>query len=763
LVIVDDIKTAAGLLEAGIYVDGRRHCVFFKSQLPLSDNTAEALLLLALPAAMCCGQTLKINSPVSAQLIRQLPAIQDIYQEWEPKLQKVEVIAAVRERSISQSLPSSGREAISFTAGVDSFYSALKSDHAALMFVHGLDIPLDNLGLRQRVSEKLGWVASELNRPLLEMETNLRAFSDRYLKWQLAYGGALAACALLLSRQLDTFCIAAGQSQKPFHADGAHPLLNALFSTEDVTVKTVGCETSRIDKVKAIANHPVVQGALRVCWENRGDAYNCGVCEKCLRTMASLEIFSAYDSNTSFDMPLDYGRLSRAVSMHQSTQMFIEENLLAARANNCNADLISSLEKSLNPRRVWLFRLLHNKIPRIIYDRCYRLLHGSTPGRSGMLNKPKKIDPDIRHLRSRYDVATPRPGLLEWLSIPVTWMGRWLDVLLLEKRKWEKLPWKHRFRSWRHGFSSFSYRLYELDKNTPQDYVPDVAHMRFGYGLNGRYTDAIFSKVVFSRILTSLGVPQPAVLGVLLRGRFYPEQGDSSETLIGLRCLLENGQKLVLRPSFGGGGTGIFFLQQIDGGILVNGLPADKLTFESLIRPLHDYLVTAFVIQAEYAGEIAPESTNTLRILTLWDVEKDKPFIAASCHRFGRSGSGPLDNFHAGAGGLSVPIDPNTGVLGLAVIREAGEIKRLSHHPDTGKAIDGVSVPGWNKTIDELLSMAARLPYAPCIGWDLVQQERAWVCLEGNPFPGYHVWQVHAPILKCARARRFYQEFGMLK
>jgi hypothetical protein len=192
-------------------------------------------------------------------------------------------------------------------------------------------------------------------------------------------------------------------------------------------------------------------------------------------------------------------------------------------------------------------------------------------------------------------------------------------------------------------------------------------------------------------------------------------------------------------------------------------LSADRKTLETLVRPLHDYLVTEFVIQAGYAAEIAPGSTNTLRILTLWDVESNQPFVAASCHRFGRESSGPLDNFHAGAGGLSVPVDLDTGELGLAVIRVDGKIKRVSHHPDTGKAIEGVLVPDWKQTVDELLALAARLPFAPCVGWDLVKMDKGWVCLEGNPFPGYHVWQVHGGVLTDNRARRFYKEFGMLK
>lgn len=379
-----------------------------------------------------------------------------------------------------------------------------------------------------------------------------------------------------------------------------------------------------------------------------------------------------------------------------------------------------------------------------------------------MLNRPQEVGEDLRRLRERHFIATPRAGLLEWLTSPLTWLGKWIDVLLVEKRHWVSLPWKRRLRAWRHGFSSFSWLLYELDDKSPGEYLPDVSSCRFGARLNGRYTDAVFSKVVFSRILRSLHAPQPEVLGILFRGRFYPETGPHCDLLAGIRGLLEQGMKVVLRPSYGGGGTGILFLKQDSGGLRVNSVPVDEATFTQLVQPLHDYLVTRYVEQAAYAAEIFPGSTNTLRILTLWDCERNAPFIASACHRFGRASAGPLDNFHAGAGGLSVPIDIASGRLGKAVSREDWVIRRLSHHPDTGRAIEDVLVPGWRETMDELLAIAARLPYTPCIGWDLVKQAEGWTCLEGNPEPGYHVWQVHEPLLRDPRALRFYREFGML-
>lgn len=308
-----------------------------------------------------------------------------------------------------------------------------------------------------------------------------------------------------------------------------------------------------------------------------------------------------------------------------------------------------------------------------------------------MLRFTQYVDPETRALREKYDIDVPRQGLLEWISQPISALGRWIDLLLIEKRKWENIPWKHRIRGWRHGFSSHSYHLYELDNKDPTEYLSDSTVMRFESVPNGRYNEAIFSKVVFARFLKSLDAPQPAVLGYLYRRRFYPESGADKDAIEGIRALLDDDRKLVFRPSYGGGGTGIMFIEFRAGEILVNAHPVDSTTFDKLLGGLHDYLVTEFVQQASYAREIFPDATNTLRILTLWDCEKNAPFVASACHRFGRTGSGPLDNFHAGAGGLSAPIDPLTGRIGPAAIREGDEIKRISKHPDTGRSIEGVT------------------------------------------------------------------------
>jgi len=233
--------------------------------------------------------------------------------------------------------------------------------------------------LRKAVSERLAWSAAQLGQPLLQMETNLREFSDHYLGWSLAYGGALAACALLLSRHINALEVSAGASWEFLHPDGTHPQLTPLFSTEDLAFQAQGLALNRIEKTEIIAGHPVVQRALRVCWENRGDEYNCGVCEKCLRTMAALEIFGVLQHYSTFTVPLDYGRLSRAMPASPNLTLFIAENLQAARARNASTDLIRCLENQLARAQSPLMRTLLRKPPRKFNNWYYRAFQRHAP------------------------------------------------------------------------------------------------------------------------------------------------------------------------------------------------------------------------------------------------------------------------------------------------------------------------------------------------------------------------------------------------
>lgn len=175
---------------------------------------------------------------------------------------------------------------------MDSFYSVLKhrAELTALVFVHGFDVPLSQAVLRARVAGSLQEAAVALGVPLIEVETDLRAFSDRYVQWDEFHGAALASVGHLLSTQFRRIYVPATTTYAALVPLGSHPLLDPLWSTEQIEFVHDGCEATRLEKLEKLAACEPARRWLRVCPKNDGGAYNCGRCEKCVRTMTALRV-----------------------------------------------------------------------------------------------------------------------------------------------------------------------------------------------------------------------------------------------------------------------------------------------------------------------------------------------------------------------------------------------------------------------------------------------------------------------------------------
>lgn len=323
------------------------------------------------------------------------------------------------------------------------------------------------------------------------------------------------------------------------------------------------------------------------------------------------------------------------------------------------------------------------------------------------------------------------------------------------------LPWRRRVAALRHGFTSMAAVLYRIGETDPTQYVPDLAFAWRSYKINGFFNPIAGNKLVLSQILAGYGIAHPRVLALVERGRLLAVDDRLTDDRVeALRRLLAESEPLVFRPHWSGGGEGVFFLAGGGGEWTINGRPATEPDVLELVSGLDRYVVTAFVRQAAYAREIFPDTTNTIRVLTLWD--EGRPFVAAAVHRFGTSRSYPLDNWHQGRGGLCAAIDVESATLGRSATLDARyRLEWRSRHPETGAAIEGVRIPRLHPALDEILRAARCLPGAPCIGWDAVITDDGVSILEANSTPGLYVWQVHAPLLADPRARRFFHEYGL--
>ena len=101
------------------------------------------------------------------------------------------------------------------------------------------------------------------------------------------------------------------------------PLVDPMWSCDEQSVRHFSARVDRQEKITTIIeNSPELLKELRVCWRNPGDTYNCGECEKCLRTQMGFLIGGGSDFATSFRKtiePKDLRRLklpSRSASQY---------------------------------------------------------------------------------------------------------------------------------------------------------------------------------------------------------------------------------------------------------------------------------------------------------------------------------------------------------------------------------------------------------------------------------------------------------------
>ncbi|WP_122090205.1 sugar-transfer associated ATP-grasp domain-containing protein [Halalkalicoccus subterraneus] len=341
-----------------------------------------------------------------------------------------------------------------------------------------------------------------------------------------------------------------------------------------------------------------------------------------------------------------------------------------------------------------------------------------------------------------------------------------------------------RLRLYRHGFRARAAHLYDFETYGFDDYLSDAARYVGAYYINGAWRDAVDNKLLCHLLLSEFDEHLPAVYGILKDGRLHPvdpmelprSDGGTVGRLIGrpdgppssvadgtgwfLDRLRSEG-RLVCKRFKGGSGKQVLVCAFDAGEYRVNAEPCSEEELRARIDGLEDYLVTEHVAQAAYVAAIYPGSVNTMRVLTMYDAVAGEAFVPIATHRFGTRRSGALDNFSRG--GLSVGVDRESGSLGSGVqYLPPAPPETFSSHPDTGAAIEGVEVPGWEAIESALVEIAERLSYIPYIGWDIVVTgEGEFSIIEANNNTSAAI-QIHEPLLCNDRARQFYLDHGVI-
>lgn len=191
------------------------------------------------------------------------------------------------------------------SGGVDSFYSILKHidcNYEQYKLTHLIYVALSNhckdlVSLKNDFYLKLKRIepiSKELQLPIICLFSNESDFEIKDVcEW-----GTYRLCGMILALQklISVYYISSGYSYADFsfkEKDCAHAELFHLtvLSNNDVQFLSFGGEVSRQQKVKIIKDNEVVKKYLYVC--NFDSEKNCGHCDKCMRTLASLNAYGS--------------------------------------------------------------------------------------------------------------------------------------------------------------------------------------------------------------------------------------------------------------------------------------------------------------------------------------------------------------------------------------------------------------------------------------------------------------------------------------
>ncbi|WP_269938286.1 hypothetical protein [Arthrobacter sp. HY1533] len=340
----DDSMSASAILhgldEGPIQID-------VSANVPLNGGSG-AWLPATLPMAMRHGMELRLAGPQDPIALENAAGVQSLLDSWYSNLRSIEIV------SVSDPVPERLQQrgvGSFFSGGADSFYSAIErsEDITHLIFVTGFDIDVDDEALSQKALDGARGAAKSLGKELVEVRTNIRHMSEGLLDWGTHYhGAALATVGLLLGDVLERVIIPASYHTSDLFPWGSHPELDSLWNSSSVTFEHHGESATRPEQVERISKSDAAMDHLRICWENPGGAFNCGQCEKCIRTMVNLRVVGSLERCRTLPDAIDIQRL-RSFRPEHGSAIFAKQNLEAMKTHGIE-------DKELTAALTWMVR-----------------------------------------------------------------------------------------------------------------------------------------------------------------------------------------------------------------------------------------------------------------------------------------------------------------------------------------------------------------------------------------------------------------------
>ena len=231
--------------------------------------------------------------------LNSLKKVKTIFQRWYPQFSHSSDIYA---KTVTHNKFGGDRYLLLFTGGIDSLTSFIRyrNRRPELVRVWGTDIPIYEDYLLRKDKERIISFATREGVDVNFIKTNVQLLFNYYSLYKdfkisdwwgsVSHGLTLLGLTapLTVLKKIKTVIIASTHTKDFKEPWGSHPLIDSNIRWADVRVVHDGYELSRHEKIRYyIVRHQQYLPYLKVCNYSRRN-YNCGYCEKCLRTIIAL-------------------------------------------------------------------------------------------------------------------------------------------------------------------------------------------------------------------------------------------------------------------------------------------------------------------------------------------------------------------------------------------------------------------------------------------------------------------------------------------
>lgn len=297
------VRSSTTSLDKVLWYEARRGTVE-----PSMEMAGAALTAAALPTAVWLKEDLEVEGDCDAEFLSRATDIA----RGKARLHRLPQRIAVSGKG-STAVPRDGRVVgCSFSGGIDSMFSVLNhlkpgchDPVGAVVTVFGIDLRWEDEESHARELGKLLPFSSELGLQHYTVRTNFREVFDPYADWSLfTHGSCVISVGFVLSGSLHTYLVPCSASIDRLYPWGSHALLDNAFIASEMITRNDAWEWHRNEKVEEVAKCPLALKHLRVC-NKMLPVGNCGVCEKCVRTMALLMLCGKLEETTCFHKKIE--------------------------------------------------------------------------------------------------------------------------------------------------------------------------------------------------------------------------------------------------------------------------------------------------------------------------------------------------------------------------------------------------------------------------------------------------------------------------